>query len=157
MPLVELRGITKRFGPVVANDKVDLAVAPGEIVGLLGENGAGKTTLMNILFGSYAADEGLILIEGRPARIASPAEALALGIGMVHQHFHLAPRLTVLENLLVGLPGRRGRLDRTGALARLGEIAGKFDLSLDADRLVASLAIGEQQRLEVIKALFRGA
>src|SRR3954469_6600178 len=157
MPLVELRGITKRFGPVLANDKVDLAVAPGEILGLLGENGAGKTTLMNILFGAYAADEGLVLVEGRPVRIASPAGALALGIGMVHQHFHLAPRLTVLENLLVGLPGRRGRLDRAGGLRRLAEIAERYRLRLEPDRPVASLAVGERQRLEIVKGLFRGA
>src|SRR4051812_50074229 len=101
---------------------------------------------MNILFGSYAADEGLVLVEGRPARIASPAEALALGIGMVHQHFHLAPRLTVLENLLVGLPGRRGRLDRAGGLRRLAEIAERYRLRLEPDRLGGSLAGGGGQR-----------
>src|SRR4051794_25844622 len=112
---------------------------------------------MNILFGSYAADEGLILVEGRPARIASPAEALALGIGMVHQHFHLAPRLTVLENLLVGLPGQRGRLDRAGGLRRLAEVAERYRLRLEPGRPGASLAVGEQQRLEIVKALFRGA
>ncbi|WP_454814775.1 ABC transporter ATP-binding protein [Labrys neptuniae] len=156
-PLVEMRGISKRFGTVQANADVDLLVRPGEIVGLLGENGAGKTTLMNILFGAYAADEGEILIDGQARRIQNSADALSAGIGMVHQHFHLAPRLSVLENLLVGLPGRGGRLDRTGALVRLGEIAAKFNLRLDPDRPVSSLAVGEQQRLEVIKALFRGA
>src|SRR6476659_7003494 len=94
-PLIEMIGISKRFGPLVANDQVNLSVLPGEIVGLLGENGAGKTTLMNILFGAYAADEGSIKVDGKPARIHNSAEALAAGIGMVHQHFLLAPRLTV--------------------------------------------------------------
>src|SRR4051794_41783782 len=112
---------------------------------------------MNVLFGSYAADEGLVLVEGRPVRIASPAGALALGIGMVHQHFHLAPRLTVLENLLVGLPGRRGRLDRAGGLRRLAEIAERYRLRLEPDRPVASLAVGERQRLGIGKGLVRGA
>ena len=156
-PLVEMRGISKSFGGVRANADVDFSVAPGEIVGLLGENGAGKTTLMNILFGAYRADAGSILIEGRPSRIASSADALAAGIGMVHQHFHLAPRLSVLENLLVGVPGRAGRIDRAGGTARLAAIASEFGLSLDPSRLVSSLSIGEQQRLEIAKALFRGA
>jgi len=155
-PLIEMRGISKSFGGVRANADVDLTLDPGEILGLLGENGAGKTTLMNILFGVYRADEGTIAIEGKPARITSSADALAAGIGMVHQHFHLAPRLSVLDNLLVGLPGKRGRLDRAGGLAGLGRIEQQFGLSLDPDRPVSSLAVGEQQRLEIIKALFRG-
>jgi len=155
-PLIEMRGISKSFGGVRANADVDLTLDPGEILGLLGENGAGKTTLMNILFGVYRADEGTIAIEGKPARITSSADALAAGIGMVHQHFHLAPRLSVLDNLLVGLPGKRGRLDRAGGLAGLARIEQQFGLSLDPDRPVSSLAVGEQQRLEIIKALFRG-
>ncbi|TIT45793.1 MAG: ATP-binding cassette domain-containing protein, partial [Mesorhizobium sp.] len=118
-------GISKSFGAVKANEAVDLSVAPGEILGLLGENGAGKTTLMNVLFGAYAPDAGDILVQGRPVTINSSADALAAGIGMVHQHFHLAPRLSVLENLLIGIPGKSGRI--------------------------------EQQRLEIVKALFRGA
>src|SRR5262245_29374266 len=157
VPLIEMRGISKSFGGVRANADVDLTLGRGEILGLLGENGAGKTTLMNILFGVYQADHGTIAIEGNPARIASSADALAAGIGMVHQHFHLAPRLTVLDNLLVGLPGRSGRLDRAGGLAGLERIEKQFGLSLDADRPVSSLSVGEQQRLEIIKALFRGA
>ena len=156
-PLIEMRGISKSFGAVRANQDVDLVLAPGEILGLLGENGAGKTTLMNILFGVYRADHGTIAIEGAPARIASAADALAAGIGMVHQHFHLAPRLTVLDNLLVGLPGRGGRLDRVGGIAGLKKIEQQFGLALDPDRLVSTLSVGEQQRLEIIKALFRGA
>src|SRR3954469_14383771 len=109
--LVEMRGISKHFGPVNANTDVDLDLARGEILGLLGENGAGKTTLMNVLFGVYRADAGTISVEGKAVDIRQPADALAAGIGMVHQHFHLAPRLSVLDNLLVGLPGRGGRLD----------------------------------------------
>ena len=156
-PLIEMRGISKSFGGVHANAEIDFAVRQGEIVGLLGENGAGKTTLMNILFGAYRADAGRILVEGREVEIASSADALAAGIGMVHQHFHLAPRLTVLENLLVGMPGRAGRVDRAGGLKRLREIERDFGLALDPPRPVSSLAIGEQQRLEIAKALFRGA
>lgn len=156
-PLIEMAGITKRFGPVLANDHVDLSVYPGEIVGLLGENGAGKTTLMNILFGSYAADEGSIRVNGQPVSIHTSAEALEAGIGMVHQHFLLAPRLSVMENLLVGAPRKGFGLDRAGALRKLDEIAAEFGLKLDPGRLVSSLSVGEQQRLEIIKALFRGA
>ena len=157
LPIIEMRSISKRFGAVLANDDVSLSVAPGEILGLLGENGAGKTTLMNVLFGVYAADAGTILMEGTPIRIHNSADALRLGIGMVHQHFHLAPRLSVIENLLVGTPGRNGRLDLAGARARLADIAHEFGLRLDPARLVSSLTVGEQQRLEIIKALFRGA
>src|SRR3954454_5496095 len=149
--LVEMRGICKSFGGVHANADVDLTLGRGEILGLLGENGAGKTTLMNILFGAYRADAGTIAVEGRPLAIARSADALAAGIGMVHQHFHLAPRLTVLDNLLVGLLWRGGRLDRPGGLARLAEIDRQFGLALDPDRPVSALAVGEQQRLEIIK------
>ncbi len=156
-PLIEMRGISKSFGAVKANEGVDLAVAPGEILGLLGENGAGKTTLMNILFGAYQPDAGTILVRGQPVRIGSSADALAAGIGMVHQHFHLAPRLTVMENLLIGIPGHGGRLDRAGGLQRLAEIGRDHGLKLDPDLPVSALSIGEQQRLEIVKALFRGA
>ncbi|RWE66047.1 ABC transporter ATP-binding protein [Mesorhizobium sp.] len=156
-PLIEMRGITKIFGAVKANEAVDLSVAPGEILGLLGENGAGKTTLMNVLFGAYAPDAGEILVEGRPVAIHNSADALAAGIGMVHQHFHLAPRLTVLENLLIGIPGKSGRIDRARGLARLTEISRQYGLSLDPNLPVSALSVGEQQRLEIIKALFRGA
>jgi len=156
-PLVEMVGITKRFGPLLANDHVNLSIRPGEIVGLLGENGAGKTTLMNILFGTYAADEGTIRVEGKAVRIHNSAEALAAGIGMVHQHFLLAPRLTVMENLLVGMPRQGLALDVAGARRKLDDIAREFGLKLDPEQRVSSLAVGEQQRLEIIKALFRGA
>jgi simple sugar transport system ATP-binding protein len=109
IPLLEMRGIAKRFGDVQANDGVDLTLKCGDILGLLGENGAGKTTLMNILFGVYAADAGRIAIDGQTAHIRDSADALAHGVGMVHQHFHLVPRLTVLENLMVGQSGRGWR------------------------------------------------
>jgi simple sugar transport system ATP-binding protein len=112
---------------------------------------------MNILFGVYRADSGTIRIDGRPVSIGRSAEALAAGIGMVHQHFHVAPRLTVMENLLIGMPGRGGRLDLAGGRARLDEIRDNYGLYLDPQRIVATLSVGEQQRLEIIKALFRGA
>ena len=156
-PLLELRGIDKRFGPVHANRSVDLVVHHREVLGLLGENGAGKTTLMNILFGIYRADAGEIRIEGRAVTIRSPADALAAGIGMVHQHFQLVDRHSVLENLMVGEPGRRGLLDRAGTRARLAEIGARYGLPLDPDRTVGSLSVGERQRLEIVKALYRGA
>ena len=155
--LLAMRGMSKSFGSVRANHDVDLLLASGDVLGLLGENGAGKTTLMNMLFGTYAPDSGTIEIDGEPAAIGDSGDALELGVGMVHQHFHLVPTLTVLDNLMIGRPGTRGRLDRAGARARLDEIGERFGLRLEPDLVVSDLAIGEQQRLEIIKALFRDA
>lgn len=157
LPLLEMRGIDKHFGGVHANKSIDLQLFHGEVLGLLGENGAGKTTLMNILFGMYRADAGTIAIEGQFVSNHTPADALALGIGMVHQHFHLVPRHSVLENLMVGEPGRRGTLDEATARERLHRIGSDYGLELDPAREVSGLTVGEQQRLEIVKALFRGA
>jgi general nucleoside transport system ATP-binding protein len=156
-PLVSMRGISKSFGPVQACAGVDLTLNAGDILGLLGENGAGKTSLMNVLFGTYAADAGTIEVDGKPAVIRNSADALALGIGMVHQHFHLVPRHTVLENLLVGRAGPDGQLSRRTVIDRLAAIGRDFLIELNPDRLVGSLSIGEQQRVEIAKSLVRGA
>ena len=156
-PLLSMRGVSKSFGAVAACRGVDLALAEGDILGLLGENGAGKTTLMNILFGTYAADAGSIAIDGKEVSIADSADALQLGIGMVHQHFHLVPKHTVLENLLVGRPGRSGALTKRKVIAELEALGRDFHIDLDPHMPVARLSVGEQQRVEIAKALIRGA
>ncbi|WP_203137671.1 ABC transporter ATP-binding protein [Microbacterium sp. JZ31] len=155
---LELRGITKRFGSLVANDHIDLTVEPGEIHALLGENGAGKSTLMNVLYGLYQADEGEILLDDVPRRFRGPGEAMAAGIGMVHQHFMLVPVFTVAENVALGHESTRlGRLDLDAARARVREIADRFGFDVDPDALVEDLPVGVQQRVEIIKALARDA
>jgi simple sugar transport system ATP-binding protein len=156
-PMLEMRGISKRFGAVQANDGIDLTLSAGEIVGLLGENGAGKTTLMNILFGAYDSDAGSIRIDGQRAAIRSSADALSVGVGMVHQHYHLVPSHTVLENLMVGQSGGGWRLNRKNVLARMADIQARYGLHLEPSTLAGYLTIGQQQRLEIIKALVRGA
>lgn len=156
---LELRGITKRFGALVANDHIDLTVEPGEIHCLLGENGAGKTTLMNVLYGLYQADEGEIVIDDVVQHFAGPGDAMAAGIGMVHQHFMLIPVFTVAENVMLGHEQTRsgGRLDLDAARAQVREIAGRFGFHVDPDAVVEDLPVGVQQRVEIIKALSREA
>lgn len=157
-PVVRMAGIQKRFLEVVANDGVDLDLREGEVCALLGENGAGKTTLMNILFGILPADAGEIAVRGRPASLRSPRDAIALGIGMVHQHFALVPPHTVLENVIVGMPsGRAGLLPLAKARRRLAALAQAHGLAVNPDARIWQLSMGEQQRVEIIKALYRGA
>jgi ABC-type uncharacterized transport system ATPase subunit len=156
---LELRGITKRFGQLVANDHIDLTVEPGEIHCLLGENGAGKSTLMNVLYGLYQAEEGDILIDDAVQHFAGPGDAMASGIGMVHQHFMLIPVFTVAENVMLGHEETKfgGRLDLAGARAKVREISDRFGFDVDPDALVDDLPVGVQQRVEIIKALSRDA
>lgn len=156
---VELRGITKRFGPVVANSGVNLTIRSGEVLGLLGENGAGKSTLMNVLCGLYRPDEGEILIDGKPVRFDGPGAAIAAGIGMVHQHFMLVPVFTVAENVVLGVEptGRADFLDLDTARAQVLDIRKKYGLEVDPDALIENLPVGVQQRVEIIKVLFRSA
>jgi len=155
-PLVEMQGITKRFLNVTANDNIDLLLKPGQIIALLGENGAGKTTLMNVLYGYYQPDEGEILVEGKPVRFSSPKDAIDKGIAMIHQHFTLVPSQTVLENVMIGREGGFF-LDMQKAKTRLLEIQKEFGLNLDPDAYVWTLSVGEQQKLEILKALYRRA
>jgi general nucleoside transport system ATP-binding protein len=155
---LELRGITKRFGSLVANNAIDFELKRGEIHALLGENGAGKSTLMNVLYGLHQPDEGEILLDGEPVRVDSPRRAIGLGIGMVHQHFMLVPVMTVAENLVLGSEPHRGPLlDYSSAAARTRELSERFGLSVDPDALVEDLGVGAQQRVEILRALFRGA
>jgi len=159
VPAVSLRGITRRFGPVLANDDVSLDLAPGEIHALVGENGAGKTTLMRVLYGMIAPDAGVIEVEGRPARIQRPADAMRLGLGMVHQHFMLVDPLTVAENVTLGREPRLalGGFDRARAEGELRALAERYRLPVEPGARVASLPVGAQQRVEILKALHRGA
>src|SRR3954454_7298384 len=157
-PALELRGITKRFGSLVANDAIDFERRRGEIHALLGENGAGKSTLMNVLYGLHQPDGGEILLDGEPVRIDSPRRAIGLGIGMVHQHFMLVPVMTVAENLVLGSEPHTGPLlDLRSAAARTRELSERFGLSVDPGARVEDLGVGAQQRVEILRALFRGA
>ncbi len=159
VPALEMRGITKRYPGVVANDHIDLDVRRGEIHALLGENGAGKTTLMNVLYGLARPDEGQILLDGSPVRIEGPADAISRGIEMVHQHFMLVPVLTVAENVILGAETMANRvfLDMREANRRIGELAGRFGFELDPQAKIATLSVGQQQRVEILKALYRDA
>jgi ABC-type uncharacterized transport system ATPase subunit len=157
-PAVELRGIAKRFPGVVANDQIDLVVRRGEVHAIVGENGAGKSTLMKILYGMHAPDDGTILVDGAQVRFKSPKDAIAAGIGMVHQHFMLADNLTVLENIVLGAEPRRGIVLSTAkGRERIREIASTYGMDVDPDAYVESLAVGERQRVEIVKVLYRGA
>jgi general nucleoside transport system ATP-binding protein len=157
-PALELRGITKRFGSLVANNAIEFELKRGEIHALLGENGAGKSTLMNVLYGLHQPDEGEILLGGEKVEIHSPRQAMNLGIGMVHQHFMLVPVMTVAENLVLGAEPRNGPLlDYKAAARRTRELSERFGLAVDPDAKVENLGVGAQQRVEILRALFGGA
>jgi len=157
--VLELRGITKRFPGVLANDQVDISLREGKILALLGENGAGKTTLMNILYGLYKPDEGKILVRGEEVDIHGPNDAIARGIGMVHQHFMLVPVMTVTENVMLGVePTKNGLfLDQEKVAARIREISDQYGLEVDPHAYIQDLPVGIQQRVEIIKVLYRSA
>ncbi len=155
MPLLEMRGITKRFGSLVANENVDLTLAESEIHALLGENGAGKSTLMKILYGLYQPDSGSISVEGQAVQLKSPANAIERGIGFVSQHFALVPTFTVAENVLLGHE-RRALLSRDEMRRSIAATAEKYHFSVDPDAVAGDLAVGQQQRVEILKALYRG-
>src|SRR5215216_4593708 len=156
--VLEMRGVTKTFGPVKANDDVSIMLHRGEILGLLGENGAGKSTLMKILYGLYKPDSGEIFIDGEEATIHDPKDAVSRGIGMVHQHFTLIPPLTVAENIVLGAEPRRGAaLDLEGAITATEELSERYGLRVDPRARVADLSVGVQQRVEILKTLYREA
>ena len=152
---LEIKGLTKRFGSFTANDKIDLTVEPGEIHCLLGENGAGKSTLMNMLYGLLDPTEGEILLDGKPVTFASPGDAMAAGIGMVHQHFMLIPVFSVAENVMLGREQTRagGVLNRHAASQRVRELSDRYKLAVDPDAMIEDIPVGVQQRVEIIKAL----
>ena len=156
---LELRSVTKRFGALVANDRINLVVEPGEIHALLGENGAGKSTLMNVLYGLYQADEGQILLDGVEQNFKGPGDAMGAGIGMVHQHFMLIPVFTVAENVVLGNEPTKalGFLDLDAARKKVRELSDRFGFDVDPDAIVADLPVGVQQRVEIIKSLIRDA
>ena len=158
-PVLELRGITKRFPGVVANDSVDFDLRRGEVHALLGENGAGKSTLMNVLYGLYHPDEGEVLVKGKPIRLHSPKDAINHGIGMVHQHFMLIPVMTVAENIVLATePTHAGvLLDYGAANRRVAELSKSFNFAIDPGARVESITVGQQQRVEILKALYRAA
>jgi ABC-type uncharacterized transport system ATPase subunit len=158
-PVLELRGITKRFPGVLANDHIDLTLEEGEILALLGENGAGKTTLMNILYGLYQPDQGEIIVRGNKVAVHSPSDAIAAGVGMVHQHFMLIPVFTVTENVMLGQETLRpgGILNRMEASKKIRQIVEQYNLEVDPDSYVKDLPVGVQQRVEIIKLLYREA
>src|SRR5258706_696927 len=153
----EMRGIVKRFPGVLANDHVDFSCRVGEVHALLGENGAGKSTLMNVLAGLYRQEAGEILVGGQPASLRSPQDAIAHGIGMIHQHFMLVPSHSVAENMVLGLNNPRFFLDLTRVEAQVKALGEQYGLSVNPRAKIWELSVGEQQRVEVLKMLFRGA
>jgi general nucleoside transport system ATP-binding protein len=156
--MLELRNITKRFGTVLANDRVNIAVRSGSIHAIVGENGAGKSTAMRIAYGFYRADDGDVLVDGTPQKINTPHDAIALGIGMVHQHFMLVDTMTVAENIVLGVePGTTLALDLRGAEKRIRGLSEEFRLAIDPGATIDQLSVGQQQRVELLKALFRQA
>lgn len=158
-PVLELKGITKRFPGVLANDHIDLTLHEGEVLALLGENGAGKSTLMNVLYGLYTPDEGEIYIRGKKANIVGPNDAIDLGIGMVHQHFMLVPVFTVTENVMLGMESIKNGvfLDSDKAAKKIRDLSQKYGLDVDPYAMVGDLSLGVQQRVEIIKLLYRNA
>src|ERR1700704_3803568 len=155
---LELRGITKRFGAVLANDRVNITVASGTIHAIVGENGAGKSTAMRIAYGFYTADSGEIIVDGQVREIRTPHDAIALGIGMVHQHFMLVEPMTVAENIVLGAePGSATSLDLRKAADEIRKVSDEFKLSVDPNATIEHLSVGQQQRVELLKALYRHA
>src|ERR671910_2208439 len=156
--MLELRQITKRFGDVLANDQVDIVVKPGTIHAIVGENGAGKSTAMRIAYGFYTADSGEIVVDGQPRDIRTPHDAIALGIGMVHQHFMLVDTMTVAENIVLGAePGSALSLDLETARKNIRRVSEEFKLAVNPDVVIEHLSVGQQQRVELMKALYRHA
>ncbi len=154
---IELRHITKRFGSVVANNDITLSLRKGEILSLLGENGSGKTTLMNMLGGIYYPDEGEILVDGKPVSIRSPKDSFHQGIGMIHQHFKLVDVFTAAENIVLGLEGDKGKLDRASIRKAVAEIADRYGFEIDPDQKVYEMSVSQKQTVEIVKVLYRGA
>jgi simple sugar transport system ATP-binding protein len=156
--VLEARNIVKQFPGVLANDRVNFDLEQGEIHAMLGENGAGKTTLMNMLYGLLRPDQGNILVQGQPVQFNSPKDAIDAGIGMVHQHFMLVPVFTVTENIMLGAESvKAGFLDRTKVAGQVRQLSLQYGLDVDPDAIVGDLAVGVQQRVEIIKALYRQA
>src|SRR5438105_2898269 len=156
--MIELRNITKRFGAVLANDRVSLRVEPGTIHAVVGENGAGKSTAMRIAYGFYGADKGEVAIDGEVRRLASPEDAIRLGVGRMHQHFMLVDTMTVAENIVLGAePGSAASIDLRKAAKEIRALSDEFRLSVDPNALIHDLSVGQQQRVELLKALYRHA
>ena len=156
--MLELRNITKRFGDVLANDRVSIKVTPGTVHAIVGENGAGKSTAMRIAYGFYTADSGEIVIDGQVREVRTPHDAIALGVGMVHQHFMLVEPMTVAENIVLGAePGSATTLDLRRAAAEIRRVSDEFKLAVNPNATIESLSVGQQQRVELLKALYRHA